>query len=157
MEKRITKKKREKVFLEVDTQFGTIGGDMERPVYPRELEPSQYMDKTKRTTQNIIQACSLNSEDWDVNLLFHIMTCQLKSLINDQSRKSKMSLDIYKKFVDSLQVKWKAISNKMHGEGLPESLWNAYYASNICLIGEALYPGNFKKREKGENQDGEKS
>ena len=91
-------------------------------------------------TKALIKDCQLDSPDWDINRLFDHLYNNLCKLIMEQVHKGNWELSNFRSLINTIRTKWDSVNNKIPGMGLTEQLWNAFYASRVCLIGNTLFP-----------------
>lgn len=66
-------------------------------------------------------------------------------LIQLENSKGTINIKGFENAVNVMRMKWDAISNKVSG-GLPEKLWNFFYATVVCKMKNEFFPQEMKRR-----------
>jgi hypothetical protein len=69
------------------------------------------------------------------------------AVVEFHSNSNNWNYTIFKNCITEVRRKWDAISNKMHGTGLPDKLWNYFYATVVVKTRDEFFGEYLKQKE----------
>jgi hypothetical protein len=102
------------------------------------MKPLQYVQKYNLNTNS-----NFNHSEFIQDLTTDFLTL----LEISKTSTGKYVLAGFENTVRAIRQKWDGISNKTIGVGLPDKLWNYFYATVIVKMRQELFPDEMKRRQ----------
>lgn len=106
------------------------------------MKPNHYIKKYK-----LQESPNFNHNDFINDFTFDFM-----ALLEYMQQSGDWHYGKFKNCVKDMKTKWDSISNKTIGTGLPEKLWNYFFASVVAPIREEMF-GDYLKAKKEQYEE----
>jgi len=106
------------------------------------MKPIHYVKKYK-----LNQTSHFNHNDFISDFTLDFMT-----LLEFQQRSGVWNYPKFKNCIKDVRQKWDSISNKTLGTGLPDKLWNYFFASVVVPVREEMF-GDYLKAKKDQYEE----
>ena len=102
------------------------------------MKPKEYIKKYKLDVPNATFSHNAFIADFANDFL---------AVVEFHSNSNNWNYTIFKNCITEVRRKWDAISNKMYGTGLPDKLWNYFYATVVVKTKNEFFGEYLKQKE----------
>lgn len=106
------------------------------------MKPKHYVDK-----YNLSESDRFNHSDFIADLTFDFMT-----MLEFMQQSGVWNYAKFKNCIKDMRFKYDAISNKTIGTGLPDKLWNYFYASVVVPVRDEMF-GDYLKAKREQHEE----
>ncbi|MDO8640871.1 MAG: DnaJ domain-containing protein [Nitrosarchaeum sp.] len=101
------------------------------------MKPKEYIRKYNLET----------TENFNHNEFIADLTADFLAVIEIRQNSNNFNYENFKNCIKDVRQKWDSISNKAKGTGLPEKLWNYFYATIVIKLRDELFGEYLKKKQ----------